>query len=312
MCEVCEDIKVNVREINVNTYDPTRTTVLRNRMVAESNRYFETIAKDVRKAIVDEDVFGLQGVQVLQTPGKKAYAFLSDEKKIQEFLDWLEDLINRQLIEIWDVPYGNRRNWMYKYLLDAYQRGVSRARMELIRRGYDVPTIVESGGLTVIMQTPIHLDTVALLYTRSFNDLKGITSQMQQQIARVLTEGIMSGENPRKLARKLVATINGSGMGDLGLTDTLGRFIPAKRRAEILARTEVIRAHHMANINEYKTWGAYDVTVKAEFATAGDDRVCPTCEGLDGNIYTLDEATGLIPVHPQCRCIVLPIVKPKE
>jgi hypothetical protein len=78
------------------------------------------------------------------------------------------------------------------------------------------------------------------LFTRVFSDLKGITSAMDAQISRVLAQGIADGDGPALLARKLVATINGTKMGDLALTDTLGRFIPATRRAMILARTEII------------------------------------------------------------------------
>jgi uncharacterized protein len=44
-----------------------------------------------------------------------------------------------------------------------------------------------------------------------------------------------------------------------------------------------------------------------QFATAGDNLVCPECEDLEGGIYTLDEAEGVIPVHPECRCAWIPV-----
>jgi SPP1 gp7 family putative phage head morphogenesis protein len=280
-------------------------------MVRESNRRFDIISGEMAKAVFIDDVFGLT-LEVLQTPGKNAYAYMGNPQKINEFLKWLEDLINRDIIEVWGIPdTATRRNWLYKYLLTAYQRGVVRAREELRKAGYNVPTIVASGGLATVMSAPIHLDTIALMYTRTFNELVGVTNQMKQVISRILAEGLMSGTNPRVLARELVAAINGKGIGDLGIFDRLGRFIPAKRRAEIIARTEIIRAHHYANIMEYKTWGVYGVSVMAEFQTAGDNRVCSECEGLNGQIFTLDEILPMIPVHPQCRCIALPIVKPK-
>jgi SPP1 gp7 family putative phage head morphogenesis protein len=74
-----------------------------------------------------------------------------------------------------------------------------------------------------------------------------------------------------------------------------------------LARTETIRAHHTANINEYKTWGSETVEVIAEFFTAGDDRVCSECISYHGSRFTIEEAEHLIPVHPNCRCIVVPV-----
>jgi len=144
------------------------------------------------------------------------------------------------------------------------------------------------------------------LYSRTFSDLKGITSAMDTQISRVLAQGIADGKHPRDLAKLLTKTISGP-MGDLGITDTLGRFIPAERRAKILARTEIIRAHHAATIQEYRNYEVEGVRVKAEWMTAGDGRVCGSCAALEGNVYSLDVIESKIPLHPQCRCIALPV-----
>jgi SPP1 gp7 family putative phage head morphogenesis protein len=129
---------------------------------------------------------------------------------------------------------------------------------------------------------------------------------MEQQISRVLSQGLIDGDNPILLARKLVAVIDGTGAGKLGITDTLGRFIPAKRRAQLLARTEIVRAHHLATVQEYRNWAVQGVVVKAEWMTAGDNRVCNQCADLQGSIFTLDEIQNMIPLHPQCRCVALP------
>ena len=311
MCETCQHIEVNKTLVVNKNYDPTRTTTLRNMMVRESNRRFKMIEQAIFKAIVTENVFGFEVLQ--STPGRGAYKFLSDDRKIQECIIWLQGLIDDDIIELQGFPSTRiPKNWLFKYLQTAYQRGVARAREELRKAGYNVPTIVASGGLATVMSVPVHVDSLALLYTRVFNDLKGITDAMQQQIGRLLAEGFASGANPRVIARRLVAAINGAKMGDLGITDSLGRFIPARRRAEILARTEIIRAHHYANINEYKTWGVYGVEVMAEWRTAGDNRVCIQCSSLEGNTYTLDEILPMIPAHPQCRCIAIPIIKNKN
>jgi very-short-patch-repair endonuclease len=145
------------------------------------------------------------------------------------------------------------------------------------------------------------MDRVGLLYIRVFNELKGITSAMDLQITKVLSQAMLDGDGPRFAARKLVKTISGMGE-DLGITDALGRYIPAMRRAEMLARTEMIRAHHLGMIQEYRNWALEGVYVLAEFLTAGDDRVCKVCAEIEaqGKEYTLDEAEGMIPVHPNC------------
>jgi len=129
---------------------------------------------------------------------------------------------------------------------------------------------------------------------------------MEQQLARVLAQGMADGKGPREIVRLLNKTISGP-VGDLGITDTLGRFIPAERRAQILARTEIIRAHHVATINEYRNWEVEGVKVKAEWQTAGDGRVCSICAALDGKTFSLDKIENMIPAHPQCRCVALPV-----
>jgi SPP1 gp7 family putative phage head morphogenesis protein len=153
------------------------------------------------------------------------------------------------------------------------------------------------------------MDRVGVLFTRVFAELTGVTDVMASHIAQILAQGMIDGDGPALLARKMIAAIDGSGAGTLGITDTLGRFIPAKRRAEMIARTELIRAHHLATIQEYRNWGLLNIRVKAEWKTAGDDRVCVRCASLEGKIFTLDEIEPMIPLHPLCRCIALPYIE---
>lgn len=41
--------------------------------------------------------------------------------------------------------------------------------------------------------------------------------------------------------------------------------------------------------------------------TAGDDDVCPVCEGISENgPYAIDTARALIPAHAHCRCVFVP------
>lgn len=306
MCKACENIITNARVV-----DPTRTTTLRNMFAREMRKRFNELISVIIQAVVDQNALGLGLVtQQMTPPGPLAFNFPLDADKLEAFIEWLNRQINRGILEIGQIPtIGGLRPeaWTNKYILDSYKKGVIRARYELQQAGFNVPSIEQSGGIAVVMAGPVHVNKLELLYTRAFSDLKGITDQMESYISRVLAQGLADGDSPRVIARKLVAVIKDAGAGDLGITDTLGRFIPARRRAETLARTEIIRAHHTATMQEYENWGVQGFQVKAEFRTAGDDRVCPDCEALEGNIYTLEEARGLIPVHPMCRCIMLPV-----
>ena len=296
--------------IQVNNYDPTRTTVLRNVFAREMRKRFRELTVVIRQAIIEEDCFGLNaGFYQTASPGRQAFVFPRSADKVNAFMKWLNQQVERGILEVGEfqqIGIGVEDAWTNKYIQDSYKRGVIRARYELQKAGFDVPTIAQTGGIEISMSTPFHIDRVGLLYSRTYSGLKGITTAMDTQISRILAQGMADGDGPRLLARKLIATINGTGMGDLALTDTLGRFIPAARRAEMLARTEIIRAHHNATIQEYRNWGVEGVRVKAEFVTAGDDRVCDRCNALEREVFTLDRIEGMIPLHPGCRCIALP------
>lgn len=292
--------------------DPTRTTMIRSNYAKEARKRFRNIRALIRDAIVDKDVFGIAGGHegLQSNVQRKAFDFPRVGQKVDAFMDWLERQVQDEMLELGtrrQIGSSIEKSWQDLYLEDSHKRGIQRANYEMRQAGYPIASIAEQGGLQVVMGLPMHVDRLGVLYTRAFNELKGITNAMDQQISRVLTQGLADGDGPRLIARKLNSTISGKGLGDLGITDSLGRFIPAQRRAEILARTEVIRAHHSGMMQTYKNWGAEGVEVEAEFRTAGDNRVCPDCESLEGTVYSLKEAEGLIPVHPQCRCIVLPV-----
>jgi len=296
--------------IQINAYDPTRTTVLRNAFAREMRRRFRQLSAVIRKAIVEDDCFGLTaGFYQLTSPGRQAFVFPRSADKVSAFMEWLQHQIDIGILEVRElaqVGIGVEGAWTNKYIFDSYKRGVIRARYELQKAGFDVPSIAQTGGIEISLSTPFHIDRLGLLYTRTFSGLKGITASMDTQISRVLAQGIADGDNPRLLARKLISVINGTGMGELEITDTLGRFIPAQRRAEMLARTEIIRAHHQATIQEYRNWAVKGVIVKAEWMSAGDDRACNRCLDLTGSVFRLDVIEKMIPLHPNCRCIALP------
>ena len=251
-------------------------------------------------------------LQVNQEIGHKAFQYSTSQEKVEQFMEWLNGQVDKGLLEttkINQLGAGANQAWTNVYIKDSYKRGVIRARSELKKAGFkNIPGMEQTGGIEMSMTTPFHIDRLGLVYSRTYTDLKGITTAMDSQISRILAQGLADGDGPSFLAKKMIHAIDGSGAGTLGqavkYTNKSGNqveyFMPAKRRAEIWARTEVIRTHHAATIQEYSNWGAEGVNVEAEFTTAGDGRVCSICAGLQGKIYTLTEAEGLIPVHPQC------------
>lgn len=267
----------------VQQFDPTHTLTLRNAFARDMNRRFIELRGIIRKAIIEEDVFGLRDpptVLQLSTPGKEAFAFSRSGQKVNQFMAWLKEQEQLGILEVSDFGFGIQFGqgiepaWTDKYIQSAYQSGIKQARQEMRKAGISVPTIEASGGIEAAFNNPFHVDRVGLLFSRTFNDLKGITGAMDGQISRMLAKGLAEGQNPNTIARWLTKTISGPVGETLAITDTLGRFIPAQRRAKMLARTEVIRAHAEGTLQEFKNFGVAGVKVRAEFVTAGDDRVC--------------------------------------
>lgn len=313
---ICESSWSSKRQsINIRTYsDPTKTIPLRNRFARQMRIRFNRVINLIRQAVWREDVFGIEPnshnpFTLARTPGRRAFQFKTSQEKVDAFLDWLENQVAEEILET--IPAGIRettgevrRQWTDQYIHSSYQKGIERARNELIKGGLEIPVFegltMDGFLLGIEFNKRIHVDRLGLLYSRTFSELKGITADMDQKISRVLAQGIADGLSPRKLARELNSVIG----DDLSLIDKLGRFIPAKRRAELLARTEIIRAHVEANLMEYKEAGINKVRW-----IYGGVRSCEYCEGRNGQEFTLKEAQNLIPAHPQCGCAWSPIVE---
>jgi SPP1 gp7 family putative phage head morphogenesis protein len=294
-------------------YDPTHTTTIRNAFVGVVDKRFDALISVIKRTVVENDCFGLKpGVQTheMVPAGWQAFNYRLSQEKVAKFMEWLQTQVNTGILTIQQYEQvGTAINtaWTNLYISDSYKKGIIRARYELQKAGYNVPSIESTGGITMSLALPIHLDRLGLLFLRAYTDLKGITETMSSQISRILAQGLADGDNPLLLARKMVAIINGQGIGDLGITNTLGKFVPAKVRAEGLARTEVIRAHNAATIQEYRNWGVIGVNVLAEVVTAGDNKVCSVCNAIAKNgPYTLDEAEKMLPAHTNCRCCFIP------
>ncbi len=277
--------------------DPTRTATLRQRYVGEVRRHFAALKALVVRTVEGNDALGLgeRPLGVMQARPATRYDFPSDPAgKAQAFMDWLYDAADREILEVTErdgrkiVSHGD---WQNVYVRSAYGSGVDQASAAARRAGIEVPEY----SLSAVFNRPIHADLLAMLYTRNYNELRGITEAMGQQIARTLAEGMGQGVGPREMARMINDRV-----------DAVGVY-----RATVMARTEVIHAHAEATLNRYQEFGIEGVTAEIEFSTSGDDRVCDICAGLEGKVYTLAEARGVIPVHPQCRCTWLPVAGKK-
>lgn len=277
--------------------DPTRTTMLRTRFVRQMNRRFGELKRDIRTSIMGNDCFGIQpGVlRILSPVPAKAYEFKRTSEKVRLFMEWLEEQERLGILEIIMRPGvhpGIETAWTDVFIDSAYSQGMRRGRAELRHKGYVVPTFESvPGGVGAVMSQPYHADRIGAIYTRTYEDLKSVTQVMNAQVRRQIADGLTTGlarglaegKNPQVIARELVKDV-ANRVDKIGIT-----------RARTIARTEVIRAHHVATIAEYEQAGVE----MADWATGGNP--CGLCIDLrnDGP-YSLKEIEGMIPAHPNC------------
>lgn len=270
--------------IHANRIDPTKTTMLRKRFEADFTRRFRALIKDIRQTVSTEDGFGLKTA--------RRFDFPTNQAKVSGFMSWLQGREDFHLFEgTLSRPraVAAQRQWMNTYIDTAYRRGIRESITELRSAGGQVSdSYVQSGFLR-----PVHADRAGIIFTRSYDELRGITSAMDGQISRVLSEGIMNGKNPLAIARDIVNRVE-----KIGIT-----------RARLLARTEVIAAHAEAKLNTYTDAGLTVVGLKSEWLTAGDEKVCDECDAASNKgPYAIESSHGLIPLHPNCRCTWIPVI----
>lgn len=271
--------------------DPSRTTLLRRQFMADVRRRFVELRKKLWNLIVVEDAFGLRARSRLEVniTANERWRFLTDDRKLESFNAWFQEQVDQGVLEVDRSP-----PWSSRYVQSAYRKGVMRTYADVNK----VPALAAESGfvdgtmgqfLNAAFGQPESLSKLRLLSTRTFDQLKGMTGAMAQNLSRELAQGIADGRNPREIARRVGKTLDIS-----------------RARALTIARTEIIHAHAEGQLDSFEQLGVEEVGVMAEWSTAGDDLVCPLCASLEGAVMKVKEARGLLPRHPNCRCAYIP------
>lgn len=275
------------RRATLHQLDPTSTSTVIRMYRSAVLRKLAAIKSAIYKALVVQDVFGYKkGLMIhVELPPEKAWQALDLAGKNKAFAQWLQDVLTTYFLETTGVADSTPR-WADKFLQAAYGKGVESAAKAVQRMEGSRETI----NLAALINTPFHQERLAQLFDRNFTELKGFTEAMATRLKRDLADGLIRGDGPRTMALQLAKDIDIS-----------------RSRAEMIARTEVIRTHAQGQLNSFERFGIHKVELEAEWITAEDDNVCPDCEDMSGQVFSLEDAAGMIPLHPNCRCSWLPV-----
>ena len=280
--------------------------MLQKRFAADIKRRFNFLKKMVRLFILERDALGIAPrrslvflAEVPTNPMPRQYEFLTDVQKIEAFNAWLQEQIAQGVMS---VPAGTdpTRPWTAEVIESAYRRGIINSFFAAQTAQLGIAAGLTEEGVSSFVRAafaqPETMSKVLLLATRSFEQLKGFTAQMSSQLNLILAKGMVDGSSITDIAEEMTSKIEGM----------------TQQRAMLIARTEIIHAHAEGQLDAFKRLGVEELGVKAEWSTAGDDRVCPLCGANEGKIFTIDEARGLIPLHPNCRCTWIPYTADAE
>ena len=228
------------------------------------------------------------------------WKFHTDPEKIKAFQAWLKQQIASLIV-------GKTEEELWRaYAEQGFKKGAGRAfddvRMKKLKKRHpeifteehqqsvqDFYRGTKEQFLRSAFARPVAVEKVKLLAGRSFDDLRGVTEQMSLKMSRALTDGLVQGDHPNKIAKALAEEVDIS-----------------RDRAETVARTEIVRCHAEGQLEALEQLGVDEVGVTVEWTTSGDDAVCPQCEPLEGVVLKVSEAHGMLPRHPNCRCAFIP------
>ena len=168
---------------------------------------------------------------------------------------------------------------------DAYDKAFHQIIQAATTAGIDVSDALvgQMAGNRPRIDVSIPLEATVAAAKQSHGYLRKHGQRFAETSAEIIASGIAEGRSQDKMIREI--------------RDRLG---VVKSRAEVIVRTESLRAYNEAS-NEYYAQNGVDYVLY--YATA-DDRSCPICAPRGGKIYK--RSTIKVPLHPRCRCYLAP------
>jgi hypothetical protein len=226
------------------------------------------------------------------------YEFLTSPQKLAAFARWLKQVLGEYLV---GEELTDEDQWWDAYIQDAYKKGQGRAFDDTrpvvkaaMLQDQDAVSDFYKGSKDEFLRSsfnhPESKEKIKLLASRTFTDLKGVSGHMSTQISRTLTDGLAQGQNPRTIAKTMSDIVDVS-----------------RKRALAISRTEIIRAHAEGQLDAFERLGLEEVGVAVEWEVSGlgvtalgNDSPCSQCAPMEGTVLSIEEAHGMIPMHPNC------------
>lgn len=242
------------------------------------------LARRMRK-IRDAYIEGLNRIPAEPAVNRR-YTFNLDPLILSSILSRAGGEVDAQLLE-----GGEHNVWFFNaYVSTAYQRGTAQQFANLAQQSTAYAGGQES--LANILRSEPYRRRIALIAAREFEEMQGLGGGVKANMARILTDGMARGLNPRDIAK--------------ALTEQAG--IEA-RRANMIARTEITTALRRARLDESEdAQERYGLKSMEMHYSALSPTTRLTHAQRHGNLYTVEQqrnwwAQGANSINCKCSTI---------
>lgn len=260
--------------------DPARVTTLIRGFDAVLNKQYRILQSKVVDLLVKKNAMGLTANTFWEN--------LSEDIQIETFEEWSVPVINTTIGSnfLWDLWQKFIKSGFVAGLKRAFKDGKLKAGLQ-VTGARPTPTFSNEEEFTNIAMISPERNRLNVLNSRTLTEIEGLTEDMRVKLKRALMDGLAANKSPIDVGNDIVKAI--------GIN---------RNRARTIARTELMRAHAEGQLVGLKQMGVDKIGVTVEWTTTKG--ACPQCSRLSGRTYTIDEAKGLIPAHPNCRCAWIP------
>lgn len=244
--------------------DPTGTANIRCKFRAAIRRRLDVFRAGLHRAVIDQDLLGLDVKSTLSVHPAAV--------RCEAFAEYLSSAT--------EVFAGG---WGLMFIRESWDSGIAAIGV----------SVVES-----------RIEQYRVLFE---HEMEGIVAALVQWLNRAANDLITRRVSKATAWRVL-----------------LGAFKTVTPRFDALVNMLVVKVHNLARIESLREDGVVHYGVKAEripvqqtldarkklrrarptkyvkWLTAGDDRVCPKCEDLEGRVFSYTEVIGLLPLHINC------------
>jgi SPP1 gp7 family putative phage head morphogenesis protein len=173
--------------------------------------------------------------------------------------------------------------------------------------GIEVPSISLRPIPIVLNDTRVLEQSLSAMFSRA--SVQGVSPFMRQhmrEIDRIVEGGIMAQKTSEEIANEVVTkVVRASGPSYFARAGTV--FNRMRARAEAIIANSVWAVSHR---EEQAVWQpiTQDGTTRWRWYAVLDPKTCPRCAPLDGEIRDrVEQFPYQPPVHPNCRCVILPV-----